>query len=177
MIVGRITVDDADSLEAAADLLEPYGNYCARMADDLAAEHGVVPDADTSDAAWATYNPDRNDGNYLLVTVTSADDPDPEPPSSAAPAVLPDRCRGCGGTGTKRYWVGGRLTDWIEERCLRCDGTGTALPACRCCRGTGMSPHPDHAGKPCWLCDGTGRDAEAGEATPPTVNPFDRMAA
>src|SRR5215217_8859927 len=72
MTIHGMTIDDPDSLDAAADLVwlrESYGDYCARMADELAEESGVDPDDDTHEDAWSTYNPDRNDGLCLLVTV------------------------------------------------------------------------------------------------------------
>jgi hypothetical protein len=46
---------------------------------------------------------------------------DPEPPTPAAPALVP--CRECGG-GTVRYSTGFGLADWIEEPCRWCEGTG-----------------------------------------------------
>jgi hypothetical protein len=171
MVIAVITVTDADSLDAAADVLEDAERWitCTEC-------NGKREIVDYSPGTgWIGIACPACEGNGSVLDL-DADDWDPEPPSPAASAVLPDRCRECNGTGTKRYWVGGRLTDWIEERCRRCDGTGKALPACCCCQGTGMSPHPDHAGRKCWLCDGTGRDPEAGEATPPTTVPFDRVA-
>src|SRR5215216_2699479 len=73
MTFAGIEIIDTDSLEAAADLKESYVDYCARRADELAAENGIDPDDDTSDAAWDSYNPDRNDGLCLLVTVAATE--------------------------------------------------------------------------------------------------------
>jgi len=145
-----ITVDDADSLDAAADLRESYGDYCARMADELAAE--------------AAIDADDLDGD------------DPDDPSPVTPAAIPGTpCQECDATGVKRYWTGGRLTDWVDTVCTACDGTGTTPVPCPCCHGARLSPHSDFLDKPCWYCDGTGHDT-TGEATPPAVVPFDRAA-
>jgi hypothetical protein len=136
MIVENIHVTDADSLDAAADLLElreSYGDYCARMADEIAADN-VWTDDDISDLEWSMYNPDRNDGMFLLATVSP--DTDPEPPSPAAPTLAivtatdPDLCPACNGYGVHR-----------------------------------MVPRTAHSGKRCWYCNGSGLDGDATTAT------------
>src|SRR5262245_32759658 len=83
MTVENIHVTDADSLDAAADLLdlrESYDAYLMRLADEFNAESAISPD-DADEPA------DPSDGLFLMVTVGRADDPEPEPPSPAAPPL------------------------------------------------------------------------------------------
>ena len=131
MTVENIHVDDPDSLEAAADALhfrESYGDYSARVVDELAQEDGVDPDDDTHDYAWSTYNPDRTDGLCLLVTVAPV--PDPEPPSPAAPALplaAPSApCTLCPGYG---------VVAMVPR-------TGASGRPCWYCGGSGEDPDP-----------------------------------
>jgi hypothetical protein len=128
MTVAGITVTDPDSLMAAADALhfrESYGDYCARMADELAAESAISAD-DADEPA------DPCDGLYLLVAIASTD-PEPVPPSPAAPAlrVLPQPtetpCVGCNGYGVVPMVP---RTDHSGDPCWMCNGSGSdAAPA------------------------------------------------
>jgi hypothetical protein len=176
MTFAGITIDDTDSLDAAADLRESYDADVERLADEYAAESGLTID---------DYDGDGDD---------------PDDPSPVTPAALPGSpCRECTATGTRRLWTGGRLTDWIETVCGACNGTGTTpvpVPAYQCatCHDTGRVtkpsaffrgktiegfcpdciPHYDFARREFPNC-GTANGEASASPTPEPI-PFDRAA-
>jgi hypothetical protein len=113
MTVAGVFVDDPDSLDAAADLLESYGNWLAARADEYADEQGWTMDD------W--------DEDGFHPCPAAADDPEPEPPSPAAPALR-------------------LVAQPTETPCIGCKGYGV-VP---------MVPRTAHSGRPCWMCDGSG---------------------
>jgi hypothetical protein len=166
-----ITIDDTDSLDAAADLRESYDAYLMRLADELATES--------------------------VVNIDDFDGDDPDDPSPIVRAAAPGSpCHLCDATGTRRIWTGGRLADWIEIECGACNGTGiTPVPTSRCqtCRDTGRivkpsawfagktidgfcpdcTPHFDFTARQFRNCGGSADPA--GEQSPAPV-PFDHAA-
>src|SRR4051794_32493384 len=130
MMHAGIEIIDGDGIDAASD----------RMADAEAAEV-TCPECDGR-RSITDYSPDRGWINIVcpacagigsvVCDPNGADawDDDPEPPTPASPAIVPAKCRPCEGTGTKRYFTGGRITEWIEERCRWCGGTGVKPSLC-----------------------------------------------
>jgi DnaJ-class molecular chaperone len=169
MTYAGIEIQCSDDLDRAAD----------RMA-DLEPDTVECPECRGAGEVW-DYSPTVGElkpecpcclGDGCLLNV---DDEgwDPDPPTPAAPALVP--CRDGGGDGTRRMQTGDRLGDWVEIACRGCEGTGTVAPtapACPACDGVGVCPrNPDMR---CWYCDGSGVDEPP--AAPPAARRFDRAA-
>src|SRR5262245_38698658 len=111
MTVANITVVDADSLEAAADMLDAWA---------IDTDAGIFgPVVDDAEIVITDSRDDYGDylarmAEYLTAEEGDDEDPEPEPPAPAVAVITILPCTECGATGTVRYSTGFALSDWIE---------------------------------------------------------------
>jgi hypothetical protein len=155
MVIAGFNVTDADSLDAAADVLDEVENWITCPGCN---GHKSITDYSPG-LGWINIECPGCEG-WGTILDTDPDDFDPEPPTPAAPAaVIPlyrcPTCRDTGRVAKPSAWFAGKATEGFCPDC---------------------TPHFDFATHGFVNC---GTTAAPGEATPPAAPapvPFDRHA-